>query len=32
MATVYDNVPGAPDDIDTANPQALGGGSIQIHQ
>ncbi|HSP14203.1 MAG TPA: DNA/RNA non-specific endonuclease [Thermoanaerobaculia bacterium] len=30
-ATVYDNVPGAPDDIDAANPQPIGGGSIVIH-
>jgi hypothetical protein len=30
-AVVYDNVLGAPDDIDTASPQALGGGSIVIH-
>jgi hypothetical protein len=29
---VYDNVPSAPDDIDTANPQAIGGGSIVIHK
>ena len=29
--TIYDNAPGNPDDIDTANPQALGGGSIQVH-
>jgi hypothetical protein len=28
---VYDNVQGGTDDIDTANPQALGGGSIVIH-
>lgn len=28
---VYDNVAGAPDDIDSANPQRIGGGSIQIH-
>ena len=30
---LYDNVldPGATDDIDTAKPQALGGGSIVIH-
>jgi endonuclease G len=31
MNTVYDNVPGGDDDIDTANPQAIGGGSIVIH-
>ena len=28
---VYDNVLAASDDIDAANPQALGGGSITIH-
>ena len=28
---VYDNVPGGSDAIDSANPQALGGGSIVIH-
>ncbi|HEX7140298.1 MAG TPA: DNA/RNA non-specific endonuclease [Vicinamibacterales bacterium] len=28
---VYDNVPGASDDIDAATPQLLGGGNIQIH-
>ena len=27
---VYDNVMGNSDDIDSANPQALGGGSISI--
>jgi len=27
---VYDNVLGTSDDIDSANPQVLGGGSIQI--
>jgi DNA/RNA endonuclease G (NUC1) len=31
LATVYDNVTGAPDDIDTANPQAISSGSIVIH-
>jgi hypothetical protein len=31
-ATVYDNVGGASEDIDGANPQALGGGSITIHK
>ncbi|MBI2927622.1 MAG: HYR domain-containing protein, partial [Verrucomicrobia bacterium] len=31
-AIVYDNVVGASDDIDSANPQALGGGSIVIHK
>jgi len=30
-AVVYDNVLGASDDIDTASPQAIGGGSIVIH-
>jgi hypothetical protein len=29
---VYDNVPGGVDDIDNANPQAIGGGSIVIHK
>lgn len=29
---VYDNVAGASEDIDTANPQAIGGGSIVIHK
>lgn len=29
---VYDNNYGGSDDIDTANPQALGGGSIVIHK
>jgi hypothetical protein len=28
---VYDNVLGASDDIDNANPQAIAGGSIVIH-
>ncbi|MBI4906938.1 MAG: SBBP repeat-containing protein [Acidobacteria bacterium] len=28
---VYDNVLGAPDTVDGANPQAIGGGSITIH-
>jgi hypothetical protein len=28
---VYDNVPSASDDIDSANPQEIGGGSIVIH-
>ena len=27
----YDNVPGASDDIDAANPQAIASGSITIH-
>ncbi len=29
---VYDNVLGASDDIDSANPQAIAGGSIVIHK
>ncbi|MBI2595273.1 hypothetical protein HYW46_00885 [Candidatus Daviesbacteria bacterium] len=29
---VYDNALGASDDIDSANPQELGGGSIIIHK
>jgi hypothetical protein len=29
---VYDNVPSASDDIDAANPQTLGGGSIVIQK
>jgi hypothetical protein len=29
-AVVYDNVPGAPDDIDVASPQPILGGQIQI--
>jgi hypothetical protein len=29
--TVYDNVPGSPDDINSANPQAIAGGDIVIH-
>ena len=29
---VYDNRPGASDDIDAADPQAIGGGSIVIHK
>jgi hypothetical protein len=29
-AVIYDNVVGASDDIDAANPQAIGGGSIVI--
>lgn len=31
-AIVYDNVAGGSDDLDGANPQALGGGSITIHK
>src|SRR5262249_28350834 len=30
-AVVYDNVPGASDDIDTANPQLIDNGNIQVH-
>jgi hypothetical protein len=30
-ATVYDNVAGTTDDINNANPQAIGGGDIVIH-
>jgi hypothetical protein len=29
---VYDNVLGVSDDMDAANPQAIGGGSIVIHK
>ena len=29
---VYDNVPSTSDDINNANPQAIGGGSIVIHK
>lgn len=29
---VYDNVAGAPEDIDQANPTAIGGGSIVVHK
>ena len=29
---IYDNVPTASDDVDTANPQALAGGSVVIHK
>ena len=29
---VYDNVPGASDDMDAANPQAISGGSIVLHK
>jgi len=31
-AVVYDNVPTALDDIDSANPQIIGGGSIVIQK
>jgi hypothetical protein len=30
-SVVYDNVVGEPDDVDSAKPQAIGGGSIVIH-
>jgi Concanavalin A-like lectin/glucanases superfamily/HYR domain/PKD domain len=30
--TVYDNVLGGSNDIDAANPQTLGGGSILVHK
>ena len=30
-ATAYDNVPGAADDINNANPEAIAGGDIVIH-
>ena len=29
---VYDNMPSTSDDINNANPQAIGGGSIVIHK
>jgi len=29
--TVYDSAPAAGDDLDTANPQALGGGNVTVH-
>jgi hypothetical protein len=29
--TIYDNVPGAADDINKASPQAIAGGDIVIH-
>jgi hypothetical protein len=31
-AVVYDNVPGASDSLNSANPQFIGSGSIVIHQ
>lgn len=31
-AVVYDNVRGGSDDIDSANPMAISGGSIVIHK
>ncbi len=31
-ATVYDNSPGSSDDINSANPEAIAGGSIVIHK
>ena len=30
-ALIYDNAVGAPEDLDTANPQGIGGGSIVVH-
>ncbi|HSP72463.1 MAG TPA: PKD domain-containing protein, partial [Gaiellaceae bacterium] len=30
-SVVYDNVPGASDDIDLAAPQPLGGGNVTVH-
>ena len=30
-AVIYDNVLGASDDLDLANPQPIGAGSIKIH-
>lgn len=30
-SVIYDNVLGSSDDLDAANPQAIGGGSIVIH-
>lgn len=29
--TVFDTTPGAPDDLDTATPQPIGGGNITVH-
>ena len=31
-AVVYDNVPGAPDDIDVANPQPISSGHVVIRK
>ena len=31
-SVVYDNAPGESDDLDSANPQPIGGGSIVIHR
>jgi hypothetical protein len=31
-AIMYDNVAGAPEDIDSASPQEISGGSIIIHK
>ena len=31
-AVIYDNNMGASDDVDSADPQELGGGSIVIHK
>lgn len=28
---VYDNMIGYPEDMDGANPQAIGGGNIEVH-
>lgn len=30
-AIAYDEVPAAPDDLDLASPQEIGGGSILVH-
>jgi PKD repeat protein len=30
--TAYDNAAGASDDLDAANPQAIGGGNITVHK
>jgi hypothetical protein len=29
--TIYDNVAGASDDLDAANPQLIGGGNLTVH-
>jgi hypothetical protein len=31
-ATVYDNAPGASDDIDLASPQPIASGCIVVHR
>ncbi len=31
-AVIYDNRPGLPDDIDTADPQVTSGGNVTIHK